>query len=707
MLFIPLSMIYRITSLIAVAWFFHSFLALALMGQEKLKPGRLPSEVRKSLVAGLLVEYFSESEDLLDSDIQRFPAVWIGPDEPVTPFVQTRKTRIRYAGYLKLKLKGTYRFSLVGNGDIRLLINDIDLTKGQGNLSTMTQATANLVKGYNKFELTYRPPEKGAAKFRVYWENEDFVKEPVPSSAFWTSVAENASSGAKSIQSISDHGLLHRGRDLFITHNCGNCHGTGEQTHELFQERDTPDLAIASSRINGDWLEEWIESPAKMRNSITMPHLFDESARSKSEIVDLAAYIGALRPGGDAPTREGNAESGGNTFENLGCIGCHHFSEPGLEDEYERVSLYYTAAKFRPGKLAEFLDDSRVHYKWSRMPKFRLTQKEGNDLEAFIREESQGKVKGVESGTKPDPVSGKKIFQLKGCSSCHSVPDNAAMNGEIQLLQSVDLVTANPAMGCLIPPAKRNLKSRSPDYRFKESERKALQLLVRARASHSFSKVNSGYFASRSVKEMRCTTCHDLDEVQATLPYIIEEEGVVGLPPNRVPMLTYAGEKLLPTWSEKLIQGKLSYRVREHFRVQMPGFPARGSLVAHGFSQIHGFGPNENVVFRPDTEKMKHGASVAAMETGLSCNRCHAIADKKPNAAFDAQSTNLIYAAQRLRKEYYLRWMFDPLRIDKQTKMPKFSEDGQSTSLRSIYEGDALKQFESLWQYLNSIKANP
>ena len=112
-------MIYRLTSVAAVFVAFHSFATLSSLGQEKLKPGRLTSEVRKSLVSGLLVEYFSGSGELLDSDIQRFPALLLGPNEPVTPFVQDRKLRIRYSGYLKLKLKGSYRFSLVGNGTLR------------------------------------------------------------------------------------------------------------------------------------------------------------------------------------------------------------------------------------------------------------------------------------------------------------------------------------------------------------------------------------------------------------------------------------------------------------------------------------------------------------------------------------------------------------------------------------------------------------
>ena len=95
--------------------------------------------------------------------------------------------------------------------------------------------------------------------------------------------------------------------------------------------------------------------------------------------------------------------------------------------------------------------------------------------------------------------------------------------------------------------------------------------------------------------------------IQDGITRIIEEEGAVGLPPNRVPMLTFAGEKLLPSWSEKLISGKLGYRVREHFRVQMPGFPARGSAIAKGIAQVHGFGLTENEMLTPIASEIAKG----------------------------------------------------------------------------------------------------
>jgi hypothetical protein len=45
--------------------------------------------------------------------------------------------------------------------------------------------------------------------------------------------------------------------------------------------------------------------------------------------------------------------------------------------------------------------------------------------------------------------------------------------------------------------------------------------------------------------------------------------------------------------------------------------------------------------------------------------------------------------AQRLRPENYTRWMLVPLRIDPQTKMPKFAADGRHTKLTHIHDGDA------------------
>ena len=669
--------------------------ASALCGQD-LKPGRLPSDVRKSLVPGVLAEYFAADDQLLDSQVVRLPAVLLNEKESVTPFVQDRNIKIRFSGFLKLKLKGAYRFSLVGNGKLELRLNNEEVLNGAGDLAKLKPVEVDLVKGYNRLEVVFTPPATGTAKLRIYWQNEAFKKEPVPAIVFLNSAEENClKKSAELAAAIRQNELVHNGRNLVLRHNCLKCH-EAESLSNVFKQRDTPDLKLAAGRLNSDWIEDWLAQPKQMRNSTSMPRLLDPD--DKKGIADLTAYVISLSQEDSAQKLLGDATQGGDTFENLGCIGCHHFEQPDFEDEYQRVSLFYAGAKFKTGRMAEFLRDSRAHYQWSRMPQFRLSETQCQDLESFIRSESKGKAVGVEAGN-TDIENGKKLFGQTGCANCHQVTQAEQPAKKIKPWDQL----ASQA-GCLSPQSDKEGQV-IPDFQLEESDVVSIRRFLDSDSKSAFANVSRSYFTSRTMKEMRCTTCHDLDDDQATLPYILEEEGVVGLPPNRVPMLTYAGEKLLPSWSEKLIAGKLGYRVREHFRVQMPGFPVRASWLAPGMSAIHGFAGDENEAVDIKDSAVKSGAAVAAMETGLSCNRCHAIADKKPNAAFDAQSTNLIYAAKRLRKEYYMRWMFDPIRIDKQTKMPRFSEDGKSTSLKTVFEGDAQKQFDALWHYLNKIKA--
>lgn len=659
---------------------------------KKLKPGRLPSDVRKQLVGGVLAKF--ETVDSSESFTRRLrlPALTLTPQEPANSFLPSKPTRVSFSGYIKLKLKEAYTFSFEGFGAAKLRINDEDVLVGSGELGTHRSKPVQLVKGYNKFELTYEPLETQPRKIRVYWENDSIVREPIPPTSFFTIGTD---------PHYVKSSLIEGGRDLVTSHNCLKCHSNGAEVHSIFASRDAPDLNSVGVRLNQDWMQKWLLSPSEIRSDATMPHLFDNSEASKEMAANIASFLSSLdsssldKTDSDAPALEGNIDLGGDAFENLGCIGCHRFTPASEEDEYDRVSLHFVDAKFKTGQLANFLINSRAHYQWSRMPQFKLSAKAAADLAAFIRDSSKGQI--VDSEKTPanqdNAELGKKQFVSVGCVNCHKI-------GGLKNELTKSPLFANSKSGCLSEISKQGV----PHYSFSEKETESIRAFIDSKNQTSLSNLNSAEFAQYQIKSLRCATCHDLDDEQATLPYIIEEEGVVGLPPNRVPMLTYAGEKLLTGWSSKLLTGKLSYRVREHFRVQMPGFPTRGSVIAEGLAAVHGFDGNENIETKVDDKLIDLGKKVAAMETGLSCNRCHAIADKKPNAAFDAQSTNLIYASKRLRKEYYLRWMANPLRIDKQTKMPKFSEDGKSTSLKSVLNGDAEKQFDALWHYLNSIQ---
>ncbi|MCM8540539.1 MAG: hypothetical protein NE328_09710, partial [Lentisphaeraceae bacterium] len=60
-------------------------------------------------------------------------------------------------------------------------------------------------------------------------------------------------------------------------------------------------------------------------------------------------------------------------------------------------------------------------------------------------------------------------------------------------------------------------------------------------------------------------------------------------------------------------------------------------------------------------------------------------------------------AGQRLRYEYYLRWMLNPQRAEPTTPMTKFSNDHKKTAVKE-FDGDATKQFNAIWDYIKALK---
>ena len=70
----------------------------------------------------------------------------------------------------------------------------------------------------------------------------------------------------------------------------------------------------------------------------------------------------------------------------------------------------------------------------------------------------------------------------------------------------------------------------------------------------------------------------------------------------------------------------------------------------------------------------------------------------KPTAAFELEGVNFALAHERLRKEWFIRWMDNPSSVTPSTKMPRYSEDGKSQ--RPELDGDAAKQFDAIWNYI-------
>ena len=105
----------------------------------------------------------------------------------------------------------------------------------------------------------------------------------------------------------------------------------------------------------------------------------------------------------------------------------------------------------------------------------------------------------------------------------------------------------------------------------------------------------------------------------------------------------------------------------------------------------------------PDADIVKAGAQLLSENGGFNCTTCHTLADRPATAVFEAPAPNFSYSRERLRKGYFTRWVLAPLRIDPETKMPRFADDEGNTPLSDVLGGKAAAQFEAIWQYLGTV----
>jgi mono/diheme cytochrome c family protein len=57
--------------------------------------------------------------------------------------------------------------------------------------------------------------------------------------------------------------------------NCFSCHQQGERKPEGPKEGWAPDLAMAKSRLNPDWIVRWLRDPQALQPGTKMPSFYD------------------------------------------------------------------------------------------------------------------------------------------------------------------------------------------------------------------------------------------------------------------------------------------------------------------------------------------------------------------------------------------------------------------------------------------------
>lgn len=657
-----------------------------------------------------------------DTRRARLAALYVPAGAPPTPFLPPGPFQTTWTGFLKLDLNDTITFAAEGHGAAKLRLNgETVLEIPSGDLGLAASKPVALRRGANRFELIYQSPATGAAELRLFWSSTQRPKEPVPATAFVHDPTDSALQNGETVR---------EGRRLFAAYRCAKCHEPqaplpAGAMPELAS--DAPALDGAGSRFNPTWLMSWIKRPRAVAPDTTMPACLSLSENeAETQARDLAAFLADQKDSspataGDATLKASDVSEGKALYEQLGCLACHQLpSDPKLEDDTRRP-LGHVRAKWRPEALVAFLQAPSKRFAWTLMPDFRLTPAEASSLAAYVLS------RGEEPSATPalgDATRGREDFLQLGCANCHTIQGlpKPGIAGRLEALAGHDWKS-----GCLADgPAALG---RAPDFGLTSDQRAALRAFLE-RGFDSLQRDTPAEFAERQIASLRCTACHGRDlatdtwsrlqaaqsagTATATKPDYGDEEDGSDTPGKTVqlgrPDLTYAGEKLRADWMARLFGNRLPYKARPESVGRMPGFLAYADGLAAGIANQHGLSSTPTA--RPAADPVLAGAGekLTHIGEGFGCISCHDVGTKKALAGADTATINFAFVADRLRPEYFWRYIRDPQRFRPGTMMPTFIGEDGSTPIKGALNGDATRQFGAIWQYLLSLDpslANP
>lgn len=676
-------------------------------------------EMKPTFEQGVALTFSQDGKS--DARAARLIALYVPDGQAPTPLLKPGPFTATFSGFVVQRLRGEFSFAVEGRGKVTLKIKDAVVLEAEGDhFAGKASEMIRLDKGRNPIEVVYTAPAKGPAALRVHWSNREF-----PFEAIQPTVLSHDLSQAP----LREGMRFREGRELVASLRCVKCHaadGAGAAMPEL--EADAPNLAEAGARLKQEWLAAWITNPKALRADASMPRL-----GTAQDAADIAAYLASLgKPATAGPEGDDEAATqGSQLFAGLGCIGCHTLPGAAEADkEHGRVPLALLNAKFAPGALREWLLNPQAHYAATRMPNFNLTEYEADRLVAYLAKNAKGELPA--NPARGDATRGASLFVSLKCGNCHTMkdvlPKPAAALADL-------LGKSDWKKGCMA--AEEPARAKAADYGLNDAQRNALTAFAAGGAPRAASLFNDppAEFAQRAIRQLQCAACHARDDVEDRWSTLAEEVADLMPPETNIendqteeakgprlflpaglgklragdrivvggdqarPTLTWAGEKLRTDWSTRFIEGKLPYKPRYWLRARMPGFGRAARVLAIGMAHEHGVTDAVEELPPPKPELAAIGQKLVGRDGGFACITCHSINDTRAISPFEAPAPNFVHLKDRLRHDFFLRWMAKPMRYQPGTKMPQFSEGG-TTTLKDILDGDAAKQFDAIWQYV-------
>ncbi len=673
-------------------------------------------------------------------------AITLAKGESPHPALATGST-MRWKGHINFSRAGKYTFhAIVEGGTLTVNVN------GKDALGAEVQAAG----GVMTFEATFtRNPANGPARVELSWDGPGFILEPLNHQYLGHLVADRP-------PSFTSYGTLEHGRFLFEELACAKCHkpDANDRMARTLAEHTGPNLTEVARRTYAGWIYAWLANPAKLRPHTTMPKLFADDDTADAERYAITQYLVSLAGGKPLkvyryPTVPRNdlkqsMERGRVLYYVTGCAACHDVpakKKPNEEDDREplgageyvhgqstiagpaaKYPLGQLGSKTRPEALAATLQDPLKNNSHGRMPSMNLNPQEATDLARYLcrtREENVNPEKVPEPKLNPADVApayfrdaadvekdrfdklkpdaqwvalGARIAVAKGCVNCHTVERDGKSVAPRLFGDRAGWVSITQAHenGCLDP--KPNA-AKSPVYSLDPKERAALVKFLKEGLKGAGSPAQA-YQARVALRRFNCLNCHQRDGEGGIAVELADQMRQLEKAQNadevRPPVLTGIGHKTRTSWLRQILTQ--SGRARPWMQLRMPqyGEPNVGFL-PQSLAALEGTVPDDTVHTVARTgPKVAAGRTIVG-KSGLGCISCHDIGGV---ANTGTRGPDLATTNQRVRYEWFERWLSQPLRMAPGTRMPQAFIEGTST-LKTILAGNSHQQAEAMWAYLS------
>ncbi|MCA9246046.1 MAG: c-type cytochrome [Planctomycetales bacterium] len=611
---------------------------------------------------------------------------------------------VTYTGYLDIQEPGDYQFSAPAGGDIELTVGDhsIELKPSQSHEGLVSHPV-RFTFGRHPIRLVYRPID--TIQFRLLWSSNRFTWEPI--AARW--LHHDTEQGAD--DEISP------GLPLLRAARCAACHAPRGEA-----PLSAPALDNLVGNIRRKWIVRRLETSTEVPpNGETfperkMPHFALSSRQARA----ITAYLTQGQQGNDRQDPRpdvGDLANGERIFRTRGCVACHTIDGSPNDAPYDGGDLSQVGDKRPATYFARWLSDPASVNRDHRMPRFTLTSEEIRDLSGYLAGLASAPASEPAPGNWPEDLEqvqlGKKLVREFRCHACHRMPTGEADDvpaGTTGVVLPPGKLNWNA--GCLNPPGTGESR---PWYRLSASSQRALQRVVESPLgwrSESSAKsqlrhaIESSDYGRQLLAENNCLACHRRGLAPGIANRLASalknhRELAAEMPRFEPPALDSVGDKLLPAALREAI-AKPRVR-RDWLDVRMPQYRLSDAQIGAMVEYLQRCDQTLNQTTAEPSESLRFAGRRLVTADGFGCTSCHQIGSQKPREVKpEAKGPLLSMLGERIRRQWFERWLHDPARIVPRMEMPSVR-----VPVPGVLDSDLDQQVAAVWAILNQPNFEP